>query len=237
MNQMHDARVPPETAAHVMRRRGGRLHAYDAIDPARTALVVIDMQNVWCKAGMRAYSPYCAGIGDNINRLAAAARAAGSKVWWVRAIYQDAPATWASYMGYHSPQDVAAMTAALSEGREEAGIWEAMDVAPADEIVVKTRFSAMIRGSSDLEDRLRAAGTDMLVMTGVATDVCVESTVRDAFMLGFRNIVVSDATATRSDEAHNASLGAMFTHFADVYATDEVVSLFAAAGKGAAAAE
>jgi len=234
---MHDARVPPETAAHVTRRRGGRLHAYDRIDPARTALVVIDMQNVWCKEGMRAYSPYCAGIGGNINRLAAAARAAGSKIYWVRAIYADAPATWPSYMGYHSPADVAAMVAALSDGHEGAAIWDAMDVAPGDEIVIKRRFSAFIRGSGDLEDRLRAAGVDMLVMTGVATDVCVESTVRDGFMLGFSNIVVSDATATRSDEAHNASLGAMFTHFADVYDTGEVVALFEAARKGSAAAE
>jgi len=237
MSRMHDARIPPETLAHVARRRGGRLHAYDAIEPARTALVVIDMQNVWCKEGMRAYSPYCAGIGDNVNRLARAARAAGSTVWWVRAIYADAPKDWPSYMGYHSPQDVAGMTAALTEGRAEAEIWDAMEVAPGDEIAIKRRFSAMVRGSSDLEDRLRAAGADMLVMTGVATDVCVESTVRDAFMLGFRNIVVSDATATRSDEVHNASLGAMFNHFADVYSTDEVVALFAAAGKGAAAAE
>ncbi|MEE8445249.1 MAG: cysteine hydrolase [Alphaproteobacteria bacterium] len=237
MTQMHNAQIPPEMAAHVARRRGGRLHAYDAIDPARTALVVIDMQNLWCQEGQIAYSPYCAGIGDNINRLAASARAAGSKVWWVKAIYQDAPTTWSSYMGYHSPEDVAAMTGALSEGRDEAEIWGAMDVAPDDEIVIKRRFSAMVRGSSDLEDRLRSAGIDMLVVTGVATDVCVESTVRDAFMLDFRNIVVSDATATRSDDAQNASLGAMFNHFADVYATDEVAGLFAAAGTGAVAAE
>jgi ureidoacrylate peracid hydrolase len=73
------------------------------------------------------------------------------------------------------------------------------------------------------------------VLVGVATDVCVESTARDAFMLDFENIVVSDGTATRSDEAHNASLGAMFTHFADIMTTDEVIGLLKPSGKAAAA--
>jgi ureidoacrylate peracid hydrolase len=72
-------------------------------------------------------------------------------------------------------------------------------------------------------------------MTGVATDVCVESTTRDAFMLDFENMVVSDATATRSDDAQNASLGAMYTHFGDIFSTDEVVGLLGKAGKQAAA--
>ena len=101
-------------------------------------------------------------------------------------------------------------------------------------ITTKTRFSAFIRGSSDLEDRLRAAGIDTLVMTGIATDVCVESTTRDAHMLNFRTMVASDATATRSDEAHNASLSAMFNHFADIFTSDEIIELLPNANSVAA---
>lgn len=232
----HTIALPQGSIDHIMRRRGGRLHAYDSIDPARTALLVIDMQNFWCQEGMPAFSPITAGLAPNINRLAAEMRAAGGSVWWIRAIYSGAPKDWSSYMGYLNPDDVSMVLAHLTDGHPGADVWDGMDVRPEDEMVVKTRFSAFIRGSSDIEERLRARGVNRLVMTGVATDVCVESTARDSFMLDFENMVVSDATATRSDEAHNASLGAMFTHFADIFSTGEVSALLHKA-VGQAAAE
>ncbi|MBK19779.1 MAG: hypothetical protein CMM52_13175 [Rhodospirillaceae bacterium] len=226
MTKLHKVELFPSTIEQVLRRRGGKLHAYDTIDPAKTALIVIDMQNVWLQEGMNGYSPYCAGAAPATNKLCKAMRAAGSKVYWVRAIYgDDAPKTWSAYMEYLSPEDVSRMIDGLTDGRPGAEIWDGMDVQPEDEIVIKNRFSAFIRGSSDLEDRLHAAGIDTLVMTGVATDVCVESTTRDAHMLNFRTMVVSDATATRSDEAHNASLSAMFNHFADIFTSDEIIDL------------
>ena len=232
----HTIALPQDSIDHIMRRRGGRLHAYDNIDPSRTALLVIDMQNFWCQDGMPAFSPITAGLAPNINRLAAEMRAAGGSVWWIRAIYSGAPKDWSSYMGYLNPDDVTMVIDHLTDGHDAANVWDGMDVQPEDEIVIKTRFSAFVRGASDIEDRLRARDVNRLVMTGVATDVCVESTARDAFMLDFENMVVSDATATRSDEAHNASLGAMFTHFADIFSTDEVSGLLQKA-RGQAAAE
>tara|TARA_R110000787_G_scaffold234492_1_gene341381 strand:+ start:832 stop:1545 length:714 start_codon:yes stop_codon:yes gene_type:complete len=234
--EKHAIALPQGSIDHIMRRRGGRLHAYDSIDPARTALLVIDMQNFWCQEGMPAFSPITAGLAPNINRLAAETRAAGGSVWWIRAIYSGAPKDWSSYMGYLNPDDVSMVLEHLTDGHPGADVWDGMDVRPEDEMVVKTRFSAFIRGSSDIEERLRTRGVNRLVMTGVATDVCVESTARDAFMLDFENMVVSDATATRSDEAQNASLGAMFTHFADIFSTEEVSALLQKAG-GQAAAE
>jgi ureidoacrylate peracid hydrolase len=79
---------------------------------------------------------------------------------------------------------------------------------------------------------LREAGIDTLIITGTATNVCCESTARDAFMLNYRTIVVADGNATVSDEAHNASLNALFNRFADVFTTDELIALLR---KGAAA--
>jgi ureidoacrylate peracid hydrolase len=87
----------------------------------------------------------------------------------------------------------------------------------------------MIQGSSDLGERLQAAGIDTVIITGTATNVCCESTARDAFMLNYRTLVVSDANATVSDEAHNASLNALFVRFADVFTTKEILDLLAAA--------
>ena len=181
------------------------------------------MQNIWLQEGMAAYSPYCAGAVPATNKLCKAMRAAGSKVYWVRAIYgDDAPKTWSAYMEYLSPEDVSVMLEALTEGHPAAEIWRGMDVQQGDKVLDKKRFSAFISGSSKIERHLRRDGIDTLIITGVATDVCVESTARDAYMLNFRTIVVSDAPATRSDEAQNASLSSLFNHFADIFSSDEL---------------
>jgi len=198
------------------------------LDPAKTALIVIDMQNVWVKVGMPAYTPYCEAIVPNINLLARAMRDAGGSVWWIRAIYgDDAPRTWSAYMEFLSPEFLGDMLGALTEGEEGAMLWHALDVQPGDQHVIKRRFSALIQGSSDLLERLQAAGIDTVIITGTATNICCESTARDAFMLNYRTLVVSDANATVSDEAHNASLNALFMRFADVFTTAEVADLLA----------
>jgi len=233
---MHRIALSPDIVARVRRRRGGKLHAYDTLDPATTALVVIDMQNVWVKEGMPAYSPYCEAIVPNINRLAEATRRAGGRVYWVRAVYgDDAPRTWSAYMDFLDRGQMEEMLDALTDGNEGAELWHGLDVRPGDDITIKRRFSALIQGSSDLGERLNAAGIDTLIITGTATNVCCESTARDAFMLNYRTLMVSDANATSSDEAHNASLNALFNRFADVFTTDEVVALLDTATSAAAA--
>ena len=63
----------------------------------------------------------------------------------------------------------------------------------------------------------------MVIVAGVATNTCCEATARDANMLNFRTVVVSDANAARSDAEHNASLTNLFNLFADVMTTDEVL--------------
>jgi ureidoacrylate peracid hydrolase len=225
---MHNVQLSPEMVARVMKRRGGKMHAFERLDPAKTALIVIDMQNAWVREDGPGYSPYCRAIVPNINRLAGAMRAAGGSVWWVRAIYDDAPRTWSSYMEFLSPEFLTDMLGALSEGNEGSALWHELDIKPSDQHVIKRRFSALIQGSSDLDARLRAAGIDTMIITGTATNVCCESTARDAFMLNYRTLVVSDANATASDEAHNASLNALFNRFADVFTTDEVTVLLEA---------
>ncbi len=233
---LHKIELSPDIVARVTRRRGGKLHAYDTLNSAKTALVVIDMQNVWVKQGMPAYSPYCEAIVPNINRLAAATRRAGGKVYWVRAIYgDDAPRTWSAYMDFLDRGQMEDMLEALTDGNEGAELWPDLDIQPEDEITIKRRFSALIQGSSDLGERLGTAGIDTLIVTGTATNVCCESTARDAFMLNYRTLMVSDANATSSDEAHNASLNALFNRFADVFTTDEVVAMLEASSSVAAA--
>jgi len=233
---MHKIELSPAIVERVTKRRGGKLHAFDRFEGAKTALIVIDMQNVWVKAGMPAYSPYCQGIVPNINRLAAATRAAGGPVYWVRAVYgDDTPKTWSAYFDLMDGEATRTMLDALTEGHEGADLWHGLDIQPKDETVIKRRFSAFIQGSSDLERRLRARGIDTLLITGTATNVCCESTARDAFMLNFRTTVISDANAAATDALHNASLGLLFTRFTDVMTTDEAVERLQPKAKAAAA--
>ena len=205
MAKAHKIELSSDVIARVTKRRGGKLHAFDRLDPAKTALIVIDMQNVWVKEGMPAYTPYCEAIVPNINLLARAMRDAGGSVWWIRAIYgDDAPRTWSAYMEFLSPEFLGDRLGAL-KGEEGAMLWHALDVQPGDQHVIKRRFSALIQGSSDLLERLQAAGIDTVIIAGTATNICCESTARDAFMLNYRTLVVSDANATCRRGA-NASL-------------------------------
>jgi len=85
-----------------------------------------------------------------------------------------------------------------------------------------------------LNSLLQERAIDPVIITGTATNVCCESTARDAMMMNYKVIFVADATATYNDEEHNATLGIMLAMFADVMTTDEVVSRLAGAMSQAA---
>src|SRR5262249_22996543 len=102
-----------------------------------------------------------------------------------------------------------------------------LEVVPGDLRVKKNRFGAFVPGSSDLHAILQRRNIDTVIITGTATNVCCESTARDAMMMNYKVIFVSDGTATFNDDEHNATLGIMLAMFADVMSTDEVVTRLA----------
>jgi ureidoacrylate peracid hydrolase len=108
-------------------------------------------------------------------------------------------------------------------------LWADLDTRPGDLTVQKTRFSAFIQGSSNLEATLRTRGIDTVIVSGTVTNVCCESTARDAMMRNFRTIMVTDANAANSDDLHNAALIAFYLKFGDIMPTEVVVSLLTAA--------
>lgn len=236
---MHKSAIYPEVAKRVIERRGER-HLYDKIEPAKTALVVIDMQNNWVMEGQPGYAAACIDIVPNINRLADAHRRTGGLVAWVQ--MTAAPEVlkgWGRFRDFFPTKDLLELwSAALTPGGVGYALWHGLEVKPGDEIVEKKRYSAFIQGSSDLEARLRRRGIDTVVIVGTATNVCCESTARDANMLDFKTIMVADGNATRSDAEHNATLSNLYGLFADVMTTEEVVvRLEAAKTRGAQAAE
>jgi ureidoacrylate peracid hydrolase len=222
---MHKSAIFPEVTQRAKERRGPE-HVYDALDGRKSALVVIDMQNNWVMEGQPGYAAGCVDIVPNINRLAQALRAAGGLVVWVQMDGSpQAQADWQRFRDFFPGDELfRRWSEALTPGGIGFELWAGLDVEPGDARVVKTRYSAFIQGSSDLEDLLGKRGLDTVIVVGTATNVCCESTARDANMLNFKTIMVSDGNATRSDAEHNATLSNLFGLFADVMTTDEIVA-------------
>ena len=99
------------------------------------------------------------------------------------------------------------------------------------------RFSALVRDSSELDEMLHERGIDTVLVTGTLTNVCCESTARDAMQMGYKTVMVSDANATRTDAEHTATLVTFIQSFGDVRPTEEVVALLEASPARLEAAE
>ena len=221
---MHAFTVPSSIVDRVIERRG-RAHVHDDLDPARCALVVVDMQNAFMLPGVaHSLCPMAREIVPNINRLARAVRATGGTVFWIKTTFtEEALQSWSTYFAMASPQRVAKRIAALTADSLGHQLWSGLEVQPQDAIVEKNRFSAFIQGSSDLAATLRARGLDTVLVTGTVTNVCCESTARDAMMLNFKTIMVTDANAAATDADHAASLIAFYLTFGDIMSTDMLI--------------
>ena len=223
---MHKTELPQYAIDGALRRRG-KLHQFEEIEPGKSALVVIDMQNAFLQKGSPAEVPVAREIVPNINKLAASFRANGGTVVWVQMTQtEDSLVDWSVfYSGVNNPERAGRMVGVLAEGSEGHAIWPELDVAEEDLIVLKDRYSAFLPGASDLAEVLEVKGIDTVVITGTLTNVCSESSARDAMMLNFKTFIISDANAAPTDEEHIASLAALFQVFSDVYATDELIEM------------
>jgi ureidoacrylate peracid hydrolase len=175
---VHQTKIRREIIDRVLARRG-RVHWFDVLDPAKTALVVVDMQNTFCEPGGPAEVP--SSRADEVRQ---------------RTIESLAP------------------------GRQR--VWTGLTTSPRDLTIIKNRYSALIAGSSSLERVLRSLGVDTVLIAGTKTNVCCEATARDAMMLDFKVVMVSDCCAALSDDEHRASLETIIQQFGDVLTGDEV---------------
>jgi ureidoacrylate peracid hydrolase len=234
---MHQLSIPQAVVDRVIARRG-REHVHDNLDPAKTALIVVDMQNAFMLPGVaHALCPMAEKIVPNINRLAGAVRATGGTVVWIKTTFRDdALQTWSTYFEMVTPQQGAKRMAALAAGSKGHELWPTLDVQADDLIIEKNRFSAFIQGSSNLADVLRSRGLDTTLITGTVTNVCCESTARDAMMLNFKTIMVTDGNAAVTDEEHNASLIAFYLTFGDIMSTDMLIACLERNARGKLAA-
>ncbi|MBB6627484.1 cysteine hydrolase [Nocardioides sp. KIGAM211] len=215
---LHDWAIAPREYARQESRRGRR-HAYAALDPTRTALVVVDVVPFFVDE-----NPYCRGILPNITLLAETLRDAGGTVAWV-VPGTPPPSRWAEE--FYGPQVAELFRTAGGRGTVRERLWPGFDVRPDDLQVEKTAPSAFFPGRCDLPDLLTARGIDTVLVTGTVTNVCCESSARDASVRGYRVVMVADANAAPDDRAHNATLHTVYRSFGDVRPTAEVLALLA----------
>lgn len=223
--KLNGATIPDDIVARVTERRGSA-HPFATLDPAKTALVVIDMQHAFMNDAVgHAVCPAARDIVPAINRLAGAVRQAGGGVFWVRMTHDDRCLDdWSVAFEIATPEARAKRIAALTAGSLGHSLWPGLDVRPEDEIVDKYRFSGFLPGTSELPNRLRARGFDTVLITGTVTNVCCESSARDAMMSNFRTVMVSDGNAALTQREHDAALTAFYNVFGDVMDTDMLVA-------------
>lgn len=216
----------PESIERVTNQFGAPHHLTE-FDPDDTALLVIDMQNFYLDEKSTNYCPAAHDIVSNINKLAASMRSAGCPIIWLRNIitFKD-PKDWASFYDRMTPERLELRKAALSKEGDGFKFWEGLDIRSDDLKMNKHRFSAFAPDSSNVEKALGEHGIEILVMCGIVTNVCVESTARDAMMRNYKVAIAEDACAAGTQRVHEASLNTLYTHFADVHMTDDLVEIF-----------
>jgi ureidoacrylate peracid hydrolase len=200
-----------------------RLSLADKLVPTRACLLVVDVQNDFCSP-----DGYFARVGNDVSAVAAmmerlhalidAARAAGALVVFVQAIYDEHVLS--------APWRERNIRRNLEVPRCITGSWGAelyeVKPQPGDVVVRKHRYSAFV--DTELDMILRARGIETLVMTGVASNVCVESTARDGFMKDYYIVFTSDASATTSPAVHEATLQNVRDYFGVVASAAEVIA-------------
>lgn len=203
----------------------GRPDRLFQVDKQKTAMLVIDMQDGFCAETGCLENPDTRKITPNINHLSEKCRENGIPVIWVKFEINDQniglwkliqPAS--PYPNRKNPVEE------FSETGGETDIWHDLVVDKEKDIeVIKNRYSALIDGSSNLNRILKEKGIDTLVITGVGTNVCCESTARDAMMLNYKVIFVSDANATIGRIFHEVTLMNIKMFFGDVATTEEIL--------------
>ncbi len=196
--------------------------------PQRTALINVDLQECFVRD-----SPVSAPDGplvlEKLNRLAGVCRGAGITVIHVRLVLRPD----GSNLGVLGETSPPARAGILNEDARSAQLDRELVVREGDIILDKTRFGAFFR--TDLEQMLRARGIDTLIIGGVATNICCETTAREAMQRDFHVFFLSDGTATAAiggmsaAELQRASLATLGFLFAQIVTVQEMIEMIDAA--------
>jgi len=181
------------------------------IDPKSTGVVVVDMLNEFCKPGGAMVLPGYEALVAPQRKVIDAARQAGCPILFVVDTHRR---------NVRQEREFLKRTPHCIEGTWGTQVIEDLDPRPDDLYILKRRYSAFF--NTDLDLTLRDLQLDTLIVFGVVTNICVRSTVHDAFFLGYQVVVPEDCVAATGPREQESSLYDIATHFGIVSMSEAV---------------
>ncbi len=219
---MHTISIPQSAI-----ERGRLFHPQKTIDPKRTAVLAIDFQRFFIDADHPMGNVHARDILDNANRVHAAVRKAGGLVVFTQ--HSAAPLPVDAVVSAAEPRS----SLDLLSGSPSYELHPAIQRASGDVVVVKHQSSPLHpRAGTHLNELLRDHRIETLIITGLVTNGCCESTARDAFQHGYSVIIASDATAAMTDEEHNAALLNLSIYYADAMSAESIAAALSTVEQG-----
>ncbi|MFD1599135.1 cysteine hydrolase family protein [Halobellus rarus] len=189
--------------------------AIAAFDPARTAVVVVDMQNGFCHPDGSLHAPASEAVIDDVTDLVEEARAAGASVVYTRDVHPPE-----QFEDAHYYDEFDRWGEHVVEGSWEAELVEELDVREADHVVEKHTYDAFYE--TELDGWLSARGVDDLLVCGTLANVCVLHTAGSAGLRDYRPVLVEDAVGAIEEEHKEYALGHADWLFGEVATREEI---------------
>jgi ureidoacrylate peracid hydrolase len=202
----------------------------EKVRPEHCALLLVDVQNDFCADGGAMHREgrdlsLVREMIPRLERLLERSRAAGVKCVWIKNVYNTAANWYLSEVWREQAKRKrkgAYIEYPVCEPNEWNGEFYKVRPLPHEPVIVKHRYGAF--ESTDLDLVLRSNGIRTVIMTGVATNVCVETTARQAFLRDYYVVFSSDCTATYSQAQHEAALFNIDQFFGQVATSEEVMA-------------
>ena len=200
----------------------------DVIDPKKTAMIVVDMQNDFVASGAAMETPAARAVVPKLAGALKICRDAGIKVIYTAHVHRRDGCDMGLFDDMHPP---IANRAALVDGTPRVDIYPDLAPEPGEHVIKKHRYSGFF--GTDLDMILREWGVDTVIISGTTTENCCHATARDAMFRNYRVVFLSDATATYdypnrgfgpmpAAEVHHATLVILAASTANVMSVEEM---------------
>lgn len=214
----HPSGIPQRIVDKVVKRRG-RLHAFPRLSPSKTALVVVDLDT---RSLEEPSNGSIRNMAQKVNTIADALRVHGGTVAWLTTPIRKASPNFIAIYG----DDFAKIHEDASQTHGDATtVWHGLNTQQDDIFAEKKGASAFFPGNCDLHQKLQKREIQSILIVGMVTNVCCESTARDAAELDYQVTMVSDAMWGHKEGQHEATLATFFRNFGDVRPTEDVIDL------------
>jgi len=202
----------------------------DVIDPKKTAMIVVDMQNDFVASGAAMETPAARQIVPKIAEALRICRDAGIKIIYTAHVHRRDGCDMGLFDDLHPP---IANRDALVDGTPGVEVYPDLAPAPGEHVIKKHRYSGFF--GTDLDIILREWGVDTVIISGTTTENCCHATARDAMFRNYRVVFLSDATATYdypdrgfgvmpAAEVHHATIVILAASTAHVMSVDDMRS-------------